>query len=127
MSVEHALLLDGKKMENGRILRVSRAKNIKRKNKPLDQARGPGSKKQKVAASQVGPRQREMLGRARKLLGKAGAAKAKKAPAHTALIFEGTRATQSSNPGIKLGSEKKGRSARARATVRSSAWKKRRT
>ena len=125
VSVEQALLLDGKKMGSGRILRVSRAKNIKRKSKPIDQASGPHSKKQKLTASQAGPRQREMLGRARKLLGKAGAAKIKKAPAHSTLIFEGTRATQKLDPGIKLGSRRKGKPSKARATTRSSAWKKR--
>lgn len=114
VSVEQALLLDGKKIESGRILRVSRAKNIKRKDKPIGQAR---SLRPKIFASHVDPRQRETLGRARKLLGKAGAGKMNKA-----LIFEGMRATQTSNRGIKLGKEKK---SKARATARSSAWKKR--
>ena len=112
-------------MQNDRKLRVSRAKAIKRKNKPADVTRGPPSKKQKVFVPRDDPRQKEMLGRARKLLGKAGAAKAKKAP--ESFIFEGTRATATAtataNSGIKLGGKKKGKLARARANARSSAWK----
>ncbi|RPB24746.1 RNA-binding domain-containing protein [Terfezia boudieri ATCC MYA-4762] len=120
VSVEQALLLDGRKMQNDRKLRVSRAKAVKRKNKPVD-VTGPSSKKQKVFVPRDNPRQKEMLGRARRLLGKAGAAKAKKAP--ESFIFEGTRATVTANPRIKLGGKKKGKPARARANARSSAWK----
>ncbi|KAF8455672.1 hypothetical protein BGX38DRAFT_1088036 [Terfezia claveryi] len=120
VTVEQALLLDGQKMQNDRKLRVSRAKAVKRKNNPVD-VTGPSSKKQKVFVPRDDPRQKEMLGRARRLLGKAGAAKAKKAP--ESFIFEGTRATATANPRIKLGGKKKGKPARARANARSSAWK----
>ena len=109
-------------MENDRKLRVTRAKNIKRKNKPVDLTRAPPSKKQKTFVPKEDPRQQGMVGRARKLLGKAGAAKIKKTP--ESFVFEGTRATESSNPGVKLGGKKrKGKSARPKATTRSSAWK----
>jgi len=108
-------------MQNDRKLRVSRAKAIKRKNKSVAVTRDPPSKKQKVFIPGDDPRQQEMLGRARKLLGKAGAAKVKKAP--ESFIFEGTRATATINLGIKLGGKKNGKPARARANARSSAWK----
>ena len=126
-SVEQALVLDGQKMQGDRKLRVSRAKNIRRKNKPSNSAttRGPPpSKKQKTTyVPKDDPRQKEMLGRARKLLGKAGAAKMRKAP--EAFIFEGTRATATSNPGVKLGGKKyKGKKAGgAKPNARSTAWK----
>lgn len=119
--MEQALLLDGQKMQKDRKLRVTRAKNIKRKNKPADSTRGPPAKKQKVFVPKDDPRQKAMLGRARKLLGKAGAAKMRKAP--ESFIFEGTRATATDNPGVKLGSKKKGKPVRARANARSSTWK----
>lgn len=122
-SVEQALMLDGKKMEGDRKLRVSRAKNIKRKQKATnDTLRGPASKKQKIFVPKEDPRQRAMLGRAQKLLGKAGAAKMKKAP--EAFIFEGTRASSTANPGLKLGGKRKGGGkSKVRTTKRSTSWK----
>ncbi|KAF8467759.1 hypothetical protein BDZ91DRAFT_723028 [Kalaharituber pfeilii] len=110
VSVEQALILDGKKMEGDRKLRITRAKNIKRKDKPnADPATGRPVKKRKVFIPKKDPHLKEMLGRARKLLGKAGAAQMRKAP--EAFIFEGTRANK-----------REGKT-RAKASVRAAAWK----
>ena len=112
-------------MQGDRKLRISRAKNVKRKTKTLE-VRAPPPKKQKTYVPKEDPRQKEMLGRARNLLGKAGAAKMKKAP--EAFVLEGVRATAKTNPGVKLGPKKKGGKpggGRPRTNDRSSAWKTR--
>jgi nucleolar protein 12 len=121
MAVDQALLLDGKKMEGDRKLRISRAKTIKRKDKRVQERRPePKSGKGKIYVPKADPKQQAMLGRASKLLGRAGASQLKK----QSEIFEGLRATETSDPGLKKGGtgKKKGKP-RARAAARSSAWK----
>ncbi|KAL7270745.1 Nucleolar protein 12 [Rhizina undulata] len=143
MSVDSALLLDGKKMANDRKLRVSRAKAIKRSsnkppshstssirggpikprnNNPTSQtkARNPTTQ-QSVYVPKADPRKQALLGRANNLLGRAGASALKK----QGEVFEGLRATAATDSGIKKGgSGKKKGKPRARASERSAAWKK---
>ena len=108
-------------MENDRLLRVSRAKNVKRKNKSVESIpRAPPAKKQRVYVPRKDPREKEILGRASKLLGRAGAAQVKRAP--ESFVFEGVRATSKSNHGVKLGVRKKG-GKKPRTTSRSTSWK----
>lgn len=126
MSVDQALLLDGKKMEGDRKLRVTRAKSIKRNQKSRDrQPRRPAPKSaggDKLYVPKADPKQQATLGRAQKLLGRAGASQLKK----QVEVFEGMRATAGTDSGIKKGGtgKKKGGKARARTTTRSTAWKK---
>jgi nucleolar protein 12 len=129
MSVDQALLLDGKKMEGDRKLRVTRAKTIKRNQKPQK----PGERQQRRPAPKspgggkgfvpkADPKTQATVGRAQKLLGRAGASQLKK----QVEVFEGMRATADTDSGIKKGGtgKKKGGKARARTTTRSTAWKK---
>jgi nucleolar protein 12 len=131
MVVDQALLLDGKKMVEGkktegdRKLRVSRAKAIKRnaKGKPeVQQRRAPSKKPQSTYVPKADPKQQATLGRATKLLGKAGATQLKK----QATVIEGLRASATTPSGIKKGGsgKKSGGKTRARQTKRSTAWKK---
>ncbi|KAI5848992.1 hypothetical protein BZA05DRAFT_339357 [Tricharina praecox] len=128
MSVDQALLLDGKKMEGDRKLRVTPAKaqkrNAKEKHNDRDRQRRPPPKagSAKGYVPRTDPKQAATIGRATKLLGKAGAVQLRK---HVD-VFEGMRATATSDSGIKKGGtgKKKGGKARARTTVRSTAWKK---
>lgn len=127
MSVDQALLLDGKKMEGDRKLRVTRAKaqkrNVKEKHTDRDRQRRPPPKtNNKGYVPRADPKQQATIGRATKLLGKAGAVQLKK----QVEVFEGMRATATSDSGIKKGGtgKKKGGKARARTTTRSTAWKK---
>lgn len=131
MVVDQALLFDGKKMVEGkktegdRKLRVSRAKAIKRnaKGKPeVEQRRAPSKKPQSTYVPKADPKQQATLGRATKLLGKAGATQLKK----QATVIEGLRASATTPSGIKKGGsgKKSGGKTRARQTKRSTAWKK---
>ncbi|KAF3938519.1 hypothetical protein ABW19_dt0206910 [Dactylella cylindrospora] len=125
--VDKALLLDGKPVQDDkrkRKLRVTRAKNMKRKAVPGAQ---PGAvrakKKTGVYVPKADPRKSGMAGRAGKLLGKAGGAKARRTEETRA--FEGTRAVPGMDVGLKTGgSGKKKGKPRARQTARSSQWKK---
>jgi nucleolar protein 12 len=123
MSVEQALLLDGKKMANDRKLRVTRAKSLKRNQlKKPERRPEPRTKsgKKSVYVPKVDPRKKDTLSRAHKLLGRAGAAQLKS----QGEAFEGLRATAQTDSGIKKGgSGKKTGRARARAAARTAAWK----
>lgn len=122
MSVDPALLLDGVKMAGDRKLRVTRAKAIKRKDAAQKaNARKPPPRSGKVYVPKADPREQATLGRATKLLGRAGAAQLKSQSA----VFEGIRASSTDDSGIKKGGtgKKKGKP-RARAQARSGAWKK---
>ncbi|TGZ80927.1 RNA-binding domain-containing protein [Ascodesmis nigricans] len=122
MSVDQALLLDGKKMEGDRrALRVTRAKTIKRKDQKSGTSvfKKPQPKKQGFVP-RADPKQQATLGRATKLLGKAGAAQLKK----QTKIIEGLRANETTDAGVKKGPKKnKGAKKRIRTTERSMAWK----
>jgi len=121
MSVDEALLLDSKKMANDRKLRVTRAKTIKRNQtrKPDPPISGKRSSKGKgVYVPKLDPKVKDIVSRAHKLLGKAGAAQLKP----QSEVFEGLRASASTASGIKNGgSGKKGGKSRARA--RAAAWR----
>ena len=124
MSVEQALLLDGKKMEGGRELRVTRAKSAGRGAKdrrPAERQQRP-KKTDRVYVPKPDPKQQSAVGRATKLLGRAGATALKR----QVQVFEGLRATAATDSGIKKGGtgKKKGGKARARTTKRSTAWKR---
>jgi nucleolar protein 12 len=122
MSVDPALLLDGVKMAGDRKLRVTRAKAIKRKEAAQKiAARNPAPRSGKVYVPKADPKEQANLGRATKLLGRAGAAQLKSQSA----VFEGFRASANDDAGIKKGGtgKKKGKP-RARAQARSGAWKK---
>ena len=121
MSVDQALLLDGQKMEGDRKLRVTRAKSVKRNassRKPNERRAAP---KGKVYVPKADPLKQSTVGRATKLLGRAGASQLKK----QVEVFEGLRATADTDSGVKKGGagKKKGGKARARTTARSTAWK----
>jgi len=121
MSVDQALLLDGQKMEGDRKLRVTRAKSVKRNassRKPNERRAAP--KKGKVYVPKADPLKQSTIGRATKLLGRAGASQLKK----QVEVFEGLRATADTDSGVKKGGAgKKGGKARVRTTARSTAWK----
>ena len=124
MSVEQALLLDGKKMEGDRKLRVTRAKSAGRNAKdrrPAERQQRP-KKTDRVYVPKPDPKQQSTIGRATKLLGRAGATALKR----QVQVFEGLRATAATDSGIKKGGtgKKKGGKARARTTKRSTAWKR---
>lgn len=113
-NVNQALLLDGKKLEASdtpamkRKLRVSRCKNIVRKD--------ASSGRTKAGA----PDQRTKLGRANKMLSKAERSKLRRE-----LTVEGQRASKSDSTAAKaLGKRKKQRSSTGRVTKRSIAYKK---
>lgn len=120
MSVDQALLLNEKKMEgDNRKLRISRAKTIKRKDqKPRDGMQRRAPPKKSGFVPRADPKQQATLGRATKLLGKAGAAQLKQ----QVKVFEGIRASETTDSGIKKGgSGKKGGS--KNRTARSMAWR----
>lgn len=99
-SVEKALLLNDKKpAPKERKLRVVRAKNIKRK-AANSQDRGPPPKKAKKTAvfnPKADPATASTLGRAKNLLGKAGAAQLKS----QVRALEGIRASATTPSGVK--------------------------
>lgn len=121
MSVDQALLLDGKKMEGDRrALRVTRAKTIKRKDQKAGASQFRQPQKRQGFVPRADPKQQATLGRATKLLGKAGAAQLKK----QVKVFEGMRATENTDSGVKKAPKKnKGAKKRIRTTERSVAWK----
>lgn len=133
MAIDEALLLNDKKMPGDRKLRVTRAKTIKRNaTRPSDRTdprgrrpdfasrRHSDNKNGSVYQPKVDPRKRDVLSRANKLLGRAGAAQLKS----QADVFEGLRATSNTDSGVKKGgSGKKSGKPRARAAARASAWK----
>ncbi|KAF3919746.1 hypothetical protein ABW20_dc0107796 [Dactylellina cionopaga] len=128
LSVEKALLLNEKPMqvEKGRkrSLRVTRAKNMKRKAVP-DSAPGATRAVKRIGTyvPKADPRKSGMVGRAGKLFGRAGGAKMKKMG--EVGTFEGTRAVPGMDVGLRTsGSGKKKGKPRGRTTVRSAAWKK---
>ncbi|KAF3169121.1 Nucleolar protein 12 [Orbilia oligospora] len=128
VDVEKALLLNDKPMEvekgRKRKLRVTRAKNMRKKAVP-DSAPGAArsAKKNGVYVPKADPRQSGAAGRAGKLFGKAGGAKIRKM--EDTGVYEGTRAAPGMDVGLRTGgSGKKKGGARARKTVRSAAWKK---
>ncbi|KAF2277404.1 uncharacterized protein EI97DRAFT_416252 [Westerdykella ornata] len=118
-SVEAALQFNDQKFPPllPRKLRVVRAKAIKRKEKkPAQSAKGP--KSNGVYNAKVTEEQRTNRGRARAMLGKAGAAKSKD------FVFEGHRASsKQGNSGLKLGGKRKGKPTN-RSSRRAAAWKK---
>ncbi|KAK6504175.1 Nucleolar protein 12 [Arthrobotrys conoides] len=128
VDVEKALLLNDKPMEvekgRKRKLRVTRAKNMRKKAVP-DSAPGAvrSAKKNGVYVPKADPRQSGAAGRAGKLFGRAGGAKMRKI--EDTGVYEGTRAAPGMDVGLRTGgSGKKKGGARARKTVRSAAWKK---
>ena len=133
MSVDPALLLDGKKMENDRKLRISRAKSIKRNQKPSSFSSGSSSSTTAPKARRPPPKSappgyvpkvdaksQSTLGRATKLLGRAGASQLKK----QVLVFEGLRATAGAESGVRQGGSGKKKDGKRARTARSTAWKK---
>lgn len=123
MSVDPALLLDGVKMAGDRKLRVTRAKAIKRKDanaKKNERERKPAPKATNIYVPKLDAKEQANLGRAKKLLGKAGAAQMKPG----AIAFEGVRASAGDDAGIKKGGTGKKKGAKPRARARSVAWKK---
>jgi nucleolar protein 12 len=100
-----------------RKLRVVRAKAPKRKEKkPVPAMQGPRSKG--VYNAKVTEEQKTTQGRARAMLGKAGAFKTAES-----FVFEGHRASsKQGNNGLKLGGKKKGKPS-SRSTKRAAAWK----
>ncbi|RVD82717.1 uncharacterized protein DFL_007132 [Arthrobotrys flagrans] len=131
VDVEKALLLNDKPMEaekgRKRKLRVTRAKNMRKKAVP-DSAPGAArsTKKNGVYVPKADPRQSGAAGRARKLFGKAGGVKMRKIEDNG--VYEGTRAAPGMDVGLRTsGSGKKKGGVRGRKTVRSAAWKKKPT
>lgn len=122
MCVDPALLLDGVKMAGDRKLRITRAKAIKRKDAARKTAeRKPAARSGRVYVPKADPKEQANLGRATKLLGRAGAAQLKSQSA----VFEGHRASSKDDAGVnKGGSGRKKGKPRARAQARSGAWKK---
>jgi nucleolar protein 12 len=100
-----------------RKLRVVRAKAPKKKDtKPAAVVRGPKSKG--VYNAKVTEEQKTNQGRARAMLGKAGAFKTAES-----FVFEGHRASsKQGNSGLKLGGKRKGKPSN-RSTKRAAAWK----
>ncbi|KAK6505556.1 Nucleolar protein 12 [Arthrobotrys musiformis] len=128
VDVEKALLLNDKPMEvekgRKRKLRVTRAKNMRKKAVP-DSAPGAArsAKKNGVYVPKADPRQSGAAGRAGRLFGKAGGAKVRKMEDNG--VYEGTRAAPGMDVGLRTGgSGKKKGGVRARKTARSAAWKK---
>lgn len=142
-AVEAALLYDGKKFPPmlPRNLRVQRAKGMKRNAKDKDSRSRPSSNG--VYNPKISDEQRSAMGRAGKLLGKAGAAMSIKpdAPASRpkvsdriasirgpeSFVFEGHRATKGSASGgrkkVMKSSKKKSGRPNNHATRRTKAWK----
>ncbi|KAF3928237.1 hypothetical protein AA313_de0207538 [Arthrobotrys entomopaga] len=127
VDVEKALLLNDKPMEvekgKKRKLRVTRARNMRRKAVP---GAAPGAarsaKKNGVYVPKADPRKAGAAGRAGKLFGRAGGAKMRKMEETGA--FEGMRAVPGMDVGLRTGGTgKKKDKPRARKTARSAAWK----
>jgi len=116
MSVDQALLLDGQKMENDkhkRKLRVTRSKSLKKKNSsaaPLSTGKAP-REGAGFYVPKADPRKAGLMGRAGKLLGRAGAAKLRRPKIGENEIFEGTRAVAGMDSGVRKGGtgKKKGK------------------
>jgi len=132
-AVEAALLHNDKKFPPmlPRKLRVMRAKVVKRnvasKGAPSSRPGGTGIYNPKISM-----REKSMQGRARKMLGRAGAAQARTGPPGNmsvktpeSYVFEGHRASRASgHSGLKLGgSGKKKGKPRNRSTKRAGAWR----
>ncbi|KAF3909116.1 hypothetical protein ABW21_db0205938 [Orbilia brochopaga] len=129
LAVEKALLLNEQPMsavEKGkkRNLRITRAKNMKRKTAGTATSTPTFTKSPRgVYVPKPNPKKAGMAGRAGKLFGRAGGAKVKRS-AETGAAFEGTRATPGMQTGLKTGgSGKRKGKPRARKTARSAAWK----
>ncbi|KAK6541011.1 Nucleolar protein 12 [Orbilia ellipsospora] len=127
VDVEKALLLNEKPMEvekgKKRKLRVTRARNMRRKAAP---GTAPGAarsaKKNGVYVPKADPRKAGATGRAGKLFGRAGGAKMRKI--EETGTFEGMRAVPGMDVGLRTGGTgKKKDKPRARKTARSAAWK----
>jgi nucleolar protein 12 len=129
-SVEAALLHNDKKFPPllPRKLRVTRARAVKRN----AVAKGPPKSSNGVYNPKISTRERSMQGRARKMLGRAGAAHVKKdgfmgldVKAPESYVFEGHRASRGQGlSGLKLGgSGKKKGKPRNRSSKRAAAWK----
>ncbi|EWC45957.1 hypothetical protein DRE_04750 [Drechslerella stenobrocha 248] len=107
--VEKALLLDGKPMQaegkpQKRKLRVTRAKNLRRKATPGSApVKSPHHKRTDgaVYVPKPDPKREAMAGRAGKLFGRAGGAKLRKVEDRGA--FEGTRAVPGMDAGLRSG------------------------
>jgi nucleolar protein 12 len=131
-SVEAALLHNDKKFPPllPRKLRVTRAKAVKRNAPPKD---GQRPKINGIYNPKVSTREKSMQGRARKMLGRAGAAQAKQGRngalgdmrAPESFVFEGHRASKGQGlAGLKLGgSGKKKGKPRNRSAKRGAAFK----
>ncbi|KAJ6257727.1 hypothetical protein Dda_7515 [Drechslerella dactyloides] len=135
IAVEKALLLNDQLMpaaEKGkkRKLRVTRAKNVRRKPATAapttsNNTRGGGGRNG-VYVPKPDPKKAGMAGRAGKLFGRAGGAKARKMEENG--TFEGTRAVPGMETGLKSGgSGKRKGKPRVRKTARSAAWKTKKT
>ncbi|KAK9472140.1 uncharacterized protein V1510DRAFT_141720 [Dipodascopsis tothii] len=122
--VGKALLLDGKKMANGRKLRISRAKFIRKPPVKNDTVQGRNSGKKVRGASaasgyvpKLDPETKSAFGRMKKVVGKAERAQLE--------VFEGSRASVNSKATVGLkgtsGNKKKGK---PRIRARSTAFKK---
>lgn len=138
-SVEQALLYDGKRFPPmlPRKLRVSRAKGMKRNVTKQNTWSRPGTNG--VYNPKVSEEQKSALGRASKLLGRAGAArtakpdtfqakldvksKATEVKAPESFVFEGHRATKATGPVGKKRSSKKMRRPDNHGARRAKAWK----
>lgn len=134
MAINKALLLDGQKMSTeghkiagDRKLRVTRAKSTKRsdmsdksknRNKKPER-RGPQPKVQPIYVPKPDPKDQALVGRASKLLGRAGASILKKQGA----VFEGLRATKDTDSGIRKGGSGGGKR-KGKPRARSTAWRK---
>ncbi|EPS40882.1 hypothetical protein H072_5251 [Dactylellina haptotyla CBS 200.50] len=124
VDVEKALLLNEKPMEvekgRKRKLRVTRAKNLRRKAAP---AAAPGAaraaKKNGVYVPKADPRKSGMAGRAGRLFGRAGGAQMRKV--EETGTFEGMRAVPGMDVGLKTGGRKK--KSQGKKTARSTSWK----
>lgn len=112
LSVSKALLLDGKKMDRGRKLRITRAKNMTRPSSGNHKTTTSSSKKPRLTNDE-----KTKFGRAKSFLGKAGRAQIDG-------IVEGTRAKPGDViPGLKTGSGAK-RRGKPRIRARSVNFKK---
>lgn len=123
-AVEAALQFDDQKFPPllPRKLRVARAKAPKRKDKKPtpSSSRGKVSRSKAVYNAKISDEQKTNQGRARAMLGKAGASQSGEA-----FVFEGHRASsKQGHSGLKLGGKKKGGKPMNRGSKRAAAWKK---
>ncbi|KAF8248426.1 hypothetical protein K440DRAFT_600071 [Wilcoxina mikolae CBS 423.85] len=117
VSVEYALLLNGKKMDGDRNLRVTRAQLCSRNNTNRNLTPRPAPQTPRVRVSKVDLKQQAMTGDEQRLK------KVSSAILETQIkLFEGRRATSSTNSGIKNAGT--GKNKGVRITTRSSAWRK---